>query len=66
MKYPIGIQSFGEIRRDGYVYVDKTALMYKMVSDLMWIFAVFLGGNKNISYFCSVKLRNERICVRLI
>ena len=55
MKYPIGIQSFGEIRRDGYAYVDKTALMYKMGSDLMWIFDVFLGGNKNISYFCKVK-----------
>lgn len=26
MKYPIGIQNFGEIRRDGYVYIDKTAL----------------------------------------
>ena len=31
-KYPIGIQNFGEVRRDGYAYVDKTALMYKMVS----------------------------------
>ena len=30
MKYPIGIQNFGEIRRDGYVYVDKTALVYKI------------------------------------
>ena len=25
MKYPIGIQTFEDIRRDGYVYVDKTA-----------------------------------------
>ena len=25
MKYPIGIQNFGEVRRDGYAYVDKTA-----------------------------------------
>ena len=24
MKYPIGIQSFEQIRNDGYVYVDKT------------------------------------------
>ena len=24
MKYPIGIQSFDQIREDGYVYVDKT------------------------------------------
>lgn len=33
MKYPIGIQNFGKIRRDGYEYVDKTALVYKMVSE---------------------------------
>jgi hypothetical protein len=30
MNYPIGIQNFGEIRCDGYVYVDKTAFIYKM------------------------------------
>ena len=28
MKYPIGIQSFEKLREDGYVYVDKTALIY--------------------------------------
>ncbi|MBR1667181.1 MAG: ATP-binding protein [Bacteroidaceae bacterium] len=33
MKYPIGIQNFEKLRRDGFVYVDKTALMYKMVSE---------------------------------
>lgn len=32
MKYPIGIQDFKSIREDGYVYVDKTALIYDMVS----------------------------------
>ena len=32
MKYPIGIQSFEKIRREGYVYVDKTELVYQMVS----------------------------------
>ena len=32
MKYPIGIQSFDRIREDGYVYVDKTALIYELVS----------------------------------
>lgn len=31
MKYPIGIQSFEQIREDGFVYVDKTALIYDMV-----------------------------------
>ena len=38
MKYPIGIQNFGEVKRDGYVYVDKTALMYKMVSEGKYYF----------------------------
>ena len=33
MKYPIGIQSFEKIREDGYVYVDKTALLYNLVSE---------------------------------
>ena len=30
MKYPIGIQSFETIRQDGYVYVDKTAHVYRL------------------------------------
>ena len=38
MKYPIGIQDFGNVRRDGYAYVDKTALMYKMVSEGKYYF----------------------------
>ena len=38
MRYPIGIQNFGEIRRDGYAYVDKTALMYILVSEGKYYF----------------------------
>ena len=30
MKYPIGIQNFKDIRMGGYVYVDKTDLIYKL------------------------------------
>ncbi|MBQ6566395.1 MAG: AAA family ATPase, partial [Treponema sp.] len=30
--FPIGLQDFARIRRDGYYYVDKTDLIYKMVS----------------------------------
>ena len=30
MKYPIGIQSFDRIIEDGYVYVDKTDLIYEL------------------------------------
>lgn len=29
--YPIGIQNFEKIRKDGYFYIDKTALIYRMV-----------------------------------
>ncbi len=32
-KYPVGIQSFSSIRMDGYVYVDKTPLVYKMITE---------------------------------
>lgn len=32
-KYPVGIQSFETIRRDGYMYIDKTPLIYKMISE---------------------------------
>ena len=33
MKYPIGIQSFDQIIEDGYVYVDKTALVYSLAHE---------------------------------
>ena len=33
MKYPIGIQDFARIIEDGYVYVDKTALIYRLVTE---------------------------------
>lgn len=31
-KYPIGIQSFENLRREGYLYVDKTALIYRLIT----------------------------------
>ncbi len=30
--YPVGIQSFEKIRRDGYYYIDKTQYIYSMIS----------------------------------
>ena len=39
MKYPIGIQSFEKIRRDGYVYVDKTDLVYKLAQGSIYFLA---------------------------
>ena len=29
--YPIGIQNFESLRKDGYFYIDKTALVYQLV-----------------------------------
>ena len=33
MKFPIGIQDFKSIRQDGFVYVDKTHLLYKLANE---------------------------------
>ena len=32
-KYPIGIQSFDQIIEDGYVYIDKTDLVYRLATE---------------------------------
>ena len=32
MLYPIGIQNFEKVRKEGYTYVDKTALVHKLVT----------------------------------
>ena len=37
-KYPIGIQNFEKLRRDGYFYVDKTEMLYRMVTDGQYYF----------------------------
>ena len=36
--YPIGIQTFSEIIREGYVYVDKTDLMWRLQNKKKYIF----------------------------
>ena len=33
MKYPIGMQSFDRIREEGFVYVDKTDLVYRLATE---------------------------------
>ena len=33
MKYPVGIQTFQDIINDGYVYVDKTDLVYSLATE---------------------------------
>ena len=38
MRLPIGIQDFEKIRKDGYVYVDKTKLMHRLTSSGSYYF----------------------------
>ena len=38
MKYPIGIQSFSEIRTKDFVYVDKTSLLHRLVTEGKYYF----------------------------
>ena len=37
-RYPVGIQTFSEIIRNGYVYVDKTDLMWQLTRYAKYIF----------------------------
>ena len=37
-RYPIGIQTFSEIIRGGYVYVDKTDLVWQLAHYAKYIF----------------------------
>lgn len=37
-KYPVGIPSFEEIREGGYLYVDKTELVYRLTCDFKYVF----------------------------
>lgn len=37
-RYPVGIQSFSEIREGGYVYVDKTAYVHQLIKEGKYYF----------------------------
>lgn len=51
--YPIGIQNFEKIRKDGYFYIDKTALIYKLVKTGSY-------------YFLSRPVVLEKVCCYLL
>ena len=38
MKYPIGIQDFEKIRQEGFVYVDKTEMIYELAHEGSYYF----------------------------
>jgi hypothetical protein len=37
-RLPIGIQTFENIREEGYLYVDKTELVYRMTHEYKYVF----------------------------
>ena len=58
MKLPIGIQTFEKIRKEDYIYVDKTKEVLNMINNYTYIFlsrprrfgkSLFLDTLKNIS-----------------
>ncbi len=38
IKYPVGVQTFSKLREGGYFYIDKTALIYKLVDQNQYVF----------------------------
>lgn len=37
-QYPIGIQNFESLIKDGYYYVDKTRMVYKLITEGRYYF----------------------------
>ena len=37
-RYPVGIQTFERIRKDGYVYIDKTDLVWQLTKESPFVF----------------------------
>lgn len=37
-RYPVGIQTFSRLRKEGYVYIDKTDLMWRMTKISPFVF----------------------------
>lgn len=38
LKYPVGIQTFSEIIKEGYIYIDKTKLIFELVKEKKYVF----------------------------
>ena len=65
--YPIGIQNFEKLRKGGFVYVDKTALIHRLVSTGGYYFfgrPRRFGKSLMISTLESYFEGRKRICFR--
>ena len=58
-KYPVGIQDFEKIRREGYVYVDKTAQIERLVSS-----GCYSERQKYLYFWCGVRSPGAHTRVR--
>lgn len=38
VKYPIGVQDFESLIKDGFIYVDKTSILYRLINQGKYIF----------------------------
>lgn len=50
MKYPIGIQDFEKIRQEGFVYVDKTEMIYELAHEGSYYFVTIVSVS-SLPYF---------------
>ena len=57
-RYPIGIQTFSEIRENNYVYIDKTEYIYRLTHGESKY--VFLSRPRRfgIFIFCTIFMSN--------
>lgn len=51
MKFPIGIQSFEHIIQEGYIYIDKTNIIYDLRIMAVFIFSAVRGVSGKVSLF---------------
>ena len=66
MKYPIGIQSFESLRKENYVYVDKTEMVYELAERGKYY---FLSRPRRLARVCSFPRlkpisQDGRICLK--
>ena len=45
-RYPIGIQTFSRLRRDGYIYIDKTDLVWQLAHYATFVFICVRAEDK--------------------
>ena len=50
-KYPVGIQTFSRIISEGYVYIDKTDLMWQMTKVSPTTLCSFFEGRRAMTEY---------------